>query len=194
VLSPPLPDRYTTVGRRSAAPARPSHPFTPEASMSFNLGVIHDAIADRIPDREMITFRDRRLTWRDVQSRTRRLAHLLRDAGLGCRRERAELAPWESGQDHLGLYLYNGNEYVEGMLGAYKARVAPFNVNYRYVEEELRYLLVDAKARGLLYHAAFAPVLAAVLPDLPGLDVLLQVADDSGNELLPGAVDYEAAL
>ena len=27
------------------------------------------------------------------------------------------------------------------MLGAFKARVAPFNVNYRYVAEELRYLL-----------------------------------------------------
>src|SRR5581483_9969957 len=194
VLSPPLPDRYTTVGRRSAAPARPSHPFTPEASMSFNLGVIHDAIADRIPDREMITFRDRRLTWRDVQSRTRRLAHLLRDAGLGCRRERAELAPWESGQDHLALYLYNGNEYIEGMLGAFKARVAPFNVNYRYVAEELLYVLKAARTRAILYHASFAPLLREVLPKLPAMALLLQVDDGSGEPLLPGAVDYESAL
>jgi fatty-acyl-CoA synthase len=164
------------------------------SDVEFNLALVHEAVAHAVPDRECIVWGDRRLTFADVTDRTRRLATYLHQRGLGVHRERAALQPWESGQDHLGLYLYNGNEYVEGMLGAYKARVAPFNVNYRYVEEELRYLLVDAKARGLVYHAAFAPVLAAVLPDLPGLDVLLQVADDSGNELLPGAVDYEEAL
>ena len=42
------------------------------------------------------------------------------------------------------------------MLGAYKARVAPFNVNYRYVAEELRYLLNDAGARAIVFHSAFA--------------------------------------
>ena len=44
----------------------------------------------------------------------------------------------ESGQDHLGIYLRNGNEYLEAMIGSYRARVAPFNVSYRYVEDELR--------------------------------------------------------
>ena len=37
-------------------------------------------------------------------------------------------------------------------------------------------------------------MLARVLPSLPKLELLLQVADESGNDLLPGAVDYEAAL
>ena len=80
------------------------------------------------------------------------------------------------------------------MVGAWKARAAPFNVNYRYVDEELRYLLADADAKGVIYHAEFAPVLARVLPDLPGLTVLIQVDDGSGHDLLPGAVDYEEAL
>jgi acyl-CoA synthetase (AMP-forming)/AMP-acid ligase II len=80
------------------------------------------------------------------------------------------------------------------MLGCFKARVAPFNVNYRYVDEELRYLLADAGTKGLIYHAEFAPTLARVLPALPELRVLLQVDDGSGEPLLPGAVDYEAAL
>jgi fatty-acyl-CoA synthase len=81
------------------------------------------------------------------------------------------------------------------MLGCYGARVAPFNVNYRYVGEELRYLLNDAMPRGLILHASLAPVLAEVLPTLKTPpDVLLQVADESGNALLPGAVDYEEAL
>jgi len=80
------------------------------------------------------------------------------------------------------------------MIGAYKARVAPFNVNYRYVAEELRYLLNDSQARGVVYHSAFAPTLDEVRGELPHLEVLLQVADDSGNDLLPGAVWYEDAL
>ena len=80
------------------------------------------------------------------------------------------------------------------MLGAYKARVAPFNVNYRYVGEELQYLLNDAKPRAIILHSSLAPTLAEVLPTLPHPEVLLQVADDSGHPLLPGADWYEEAL
>jgi fatty-acyl-CoA synthase len=160
----------------------------------FALGTINEAIADAIPDHEAIVSSTQRLTWRDLQLRTRRLANLMLSVGLGCHRERDTLQRWESGQDHVALYLYNGNEYLEGMLGAYKARVAPFNVNYRYVESELLYLLDDAKTRGIIYHASFAPRLAAVLPKLPPQALLLQVDDGSGEPLLPGAQDYETAL
>ncbi len=163
-------------------------------SERFNLAAIQEAIAEEIPDRECIVYRDRRITWRTFTERTRRLANFLRSRGLGCHRERAALRNWESGQDHLGLYLYNCNEYLEGMLGAYKARVAPFNVNYRYVEDELLYLLDNAEATALVYHARFAPTLANIVPRLPRLRTLIQVADESANPLLPGAVDYEEAL
>ncbi|MFP8874911.1 MAG: AMP-binding protein, partial [Myxococcota bacterium] len=78
--------------------------------------------------------------------------------------------------------------------GAFKARVAPLNVNYRYVEEELLYLLKDSQARAIVYHAEFAPILEKIRSRLPDLEVLLQVSDESGNGLLPGAVEYEAAL
>src|SRR5208283_793950 len=97
-------------------------------SEPLNLGTIHEAIASAIPGREALVFRDRRFTWAEVADRTRRLAAVLRGHGLGCHAERAGLRNWESGQDHVALYLHNGNEYLEGMLGAFKARVAPFNV------------------------------------------------------------------
>jgi acyl-CoA synthetase (AMP-forming)/AMP-acid ligase II len=162
--------------------------------MTFNLATIQEAIAAAVPDRECIVYRDRRISWRTFTDRTRRLANFLRARGLGCRVERSALRNWESGQDHLGLYLHNCNEYLEGMLGAYKARVAPFNVNYRYVEDELLYLLDNAEATALVYHARFAPTLANILPRLPRLTTLLQVADESEHALLPGAIDYEEAL
>jgi 3-oxocholest-4-en-26-oate---CoA ligase len=160
----------------------------------FSVAEVHEAIAATRPDEVCLVFRDRRLTWADVTERTRRFANHLLAAGLGCHTEREHLQGHESGQDHLAIYLHNGNEYLEAMLGSFKARVAPFNVNYRYVAEELRYLLLDSNAAAVVVHSQFAPTLAEVLPDLPNLRVILQVADESGNDLLPGAVWYEDAL
>jgi fatty-acyl-CoA synthase len=162
--------------------------------MDFSLAEVFDAVADAIPDREALVFRERRLSYGALRERSRRLANHLLARGLRVRSERAALAPHESGQDHLALYLYNGNEYAEGMLGAFMGRVAPLNVNYRYVDEELVYLLQNSGARAILYHAEFAPRLARIRDKLPRLELLLQVADESGNALLPGAVDYEEAL
>jgi len=165
--------------------------------MEHNLAAVSEAIAAAHPDAECLVWRDRRLTWSEVTERTRRLANFLLSRGVGGDERttpRSQLQGWETGQDHLALYLTNGNEYLEGMLGAYKARLAPFNVNYRYVEEELAYLLRDSGARAIVYSGAFAATLAAVLPELPDLQVLVQVDDGSGAELLPGAVEYEAAL
>jgi len=164
------------------------------APITIGLAEVHEAISATRPDDACLVFRDRRFTWGEVTERTRRLANALLDRGLGCHTERSDLDGHVSGQDHIGVYLHNGNEYLEVMLGALKARVASFNINYRYVAEELRYLLDDAHARAIVVHSQFAPILAEVLPDLAHLDVILQVPDDSGNDLLPGAVWYEDAL
>ncbi len=162
--------------------------------MDFNLADVIDAIATAVPEREAIVFRDRRITYGQLRDRTNRLANLLLAAGCEVHAERSTIPGWESGQDHLALYLHNGNEYLEGMIGAYKARVAPFNVNYRYVEEELVYLLNDSRAKAIIYHSAFAPRLEAIRAQVPELQILLQVPDASGHDLLPDASWYEEAL
>ncbi len=162
--------------------------------MDFSIVQVFDAVAEAIPEREALLFREHRLTYRALRDRSRRLANHLLSRGLRVRKEREALAGHESGQEHLALYLYNGNEYAEGMLGGFMSRTAPLNVNYRYVEEELVYLLQNSGARAIVYHAEFAQRLQSIRSQLPDLDVLLQVADESGNALLPGAVDYEQAL
>ena len=53
------------------------------------------------------------------------------------------------------MYLYNSTEYVEGMLACVKIRAVPVNVNYRYVEGELRYLFTDADLVALLHQREF---------------------------------------
>ena len=161
--------------------------------VELDVASITEAIAARHPDRPCLVHKDRSWSWGEVHDRTRRLASVLLEAGLGERRATDE--PWESGQDHVALYLHNGPEYLESMLGAWKAGTAPFNVNYRYVADELRYLLEDSGARAIVVHSAFADTLGDVLATLtrpPAL--ILQVDDGSGAELLPGALDYEAAL
>ena len=164
------------------------------ATPLFNLSELFATVARAIPDQTFLVWRDRRLTYAETDSRVDGFAHYLNSVGLGCHTERATLGGHESGQDHLGIYLRNGNEYLEAMTGAYRARVAPFNVSYRYVEDELVYLLTDSGARALIYPSVFAPRVAAIRDRLPALEVLIQVADDSGHELLPGAVDYETIL
>lgn len=161
--------------------------------MELNLAKINEGVADAVGDREAIVFRDRRITYSAFTDRTRRLANFLLDNGLGIRENRASLSPWQSGQDHVGLYLYNGNEYLEGMMGTYKCRAAPFNVNYRYVDEELIYLLNNAKTRALIFHSSLARHVRAIRHQVPTLSLLIQVQDDDAP-MVDGAFEYETIL
>ncbi|MDT5225644.1 MAG: 3-oxocholest-4-en-26-oate---CoA ligase [Mycobacterium sp.] len=166
----------------------------PDTTTQFTIPAVTTAVANAIGDRDLVIQGERRFSYAQILERSNRLANYLHSRGLGCHTERPELAGHEAGQDLLGIDAYNGNEFVESLLGAFAARVAPFNVNFRYVKNELQYLLADAGATALVYHATFAPRVAEILPDLPQLRVLIQIADGSGNELLDGAVDYEDAL
>ncbi len=125
----------------------PSRARYDDVGRQFNLATAFDTLVETLADRECLIWRDRRLTYADVAERSKRLAAYLHGHGLGVRAERTGLAGHESGQDHVALALYNGNEYLESMLGSYGARVAPFNVNYRYVGEELRHTRRDGKPR-----------------------------------------------
>lgn len=162
--------------------------------MEFNIAQVFSAVAAANPDRDCIVFGDRRFTFAQTDERAGRFARALHQWGFGARRERRELAPYESGQSHLGLYLANCNEFLEAMIGAYKARVAPFNVNYRYVADELVYLLGNAGADAVMYHARFGPTLARALKGCDRQPRLIHVDDHSGNDPLPGAMRYEELL
>lgn len=162
--------------------------------MLAHLAHLFHCLAREFPEREALIWRDRVLSYGKLDERSRRFAHALLSFGLGCHRERADLQPWESGQDHVALYMYNCNEYLEAAYGAYYARAVPINVNYRYVEDELLYLFRNSEARAVVYHAAFAPRVRAIRQELPKLQYLIQVADESGEPLLDGAIDYQELL
>src|SRR5436853_6002839 len=150
--------------------------------MQYNLADLWERVVDTVPERESLICGDRRLTYAQADERANRLAHHLAEQGVGP-------------GDHVALYLYNGTEYVEGMLAAFKLRAVPVNVNYRYVEEELRYLLDDADVRAVVFHREFAPKLAAITASLPELHTY--VAVDDGTAAAPAALaalDYDSTL
>src|SRR5258705_13446864 len=146
-----------------------------DSAPQFPVPAAAEAVAAAIGDREFIIQGRRRYTYAQVVDRANRLAAYLHTRGLGCKTERSELAGHEVGQDLLGIYAYNGPEYVEAMLGSWRARVAPFHVNYRYVKNELHYLLADSGATALIYHASFAPPVHHLLRQPPHLPVLLPI-------------------
>ena len=149
--------------------------------MSYDLADLFEAVADAVPDREALIVGDRRLTYSQLDERANRLANHLLACGV---------RPGE----HVGLQLMNGSEYLEGMLAAFKIRAIPINVNFRYVEAELRYLYDNADLVALLYHRQFAPRVAAVAPETPLIERYIVVEDGTDEPPAPGSQRYEDVL
>ena len=149
--------------------------------MSYNLADLFEAVADTVPDRESVIVGERRLTYSQLDERANRLADHLLACGV---------RPGE----HVGLQLMNGTEYLEGMIAAFKIRAIPINVNFRYVEAELRYLFDNADLVALLYHRQFASRVAAVAPEAPLIERFLVVEDGTDEPPAPGSERYEDVL
>jgi acyl-CoA synthetase (AMP-forming)/AMP-acid ligase II len=127
---------------------------TPPAS--YNFADVWEMAADALGDREALVCGSHRRTYAQLEERANRLAHHLTSLGVGV-------------GHHVGLYLENCPEYLEAMIACFKLRAVPINVNYRYVAGELRYLLDNCDAVGVIHGPAHAGVVAEVLPDLPGV-------------------------
>src|SRR5688572_15733333 len=157
----------------------------------WSLPGVLDVVTAAAPDREMLVWTSVRRTFAEVQERTRRLAAFFVGQGLGVQRERAELERWECGQSRVAILLSNGPEYVETMIGAWRARAVPYNVNHHYNAHEVAALLRQIGTHAVVYHRRLAPLLAEA--DLDGR-VLVHVDDGSGVEPLAGSIGYEGAI
>ncbi|MEM9608025.1 MAG: AMP-binding protein [Actinomycetota bacterium] len=140
-----------------------------------NLGSSWELVADRHGDRPALFHGDVTRTWSEFEARAARLAGGFADAGVGP-------------GDNVACALYNGNEYLEAELAAFKLRAAPCNVNYRYVEEELAYLVDNSDAKVVMFDGALAERFDAVRNRLDGVRLWVHV----GDEPTPGwAVGHE---
>ncbi len=130
----------------------------------FNLADLFEVVVDAVPDREALVAGDVRLTFRQLDERANRLAHVLQAAGV-------------SPGDKVAVYAWNRAEWVEAWWAAYKARAVPINVNYRYTGEELHYLLDNCDAKAIVHEAEFTPVLEELLPRLPQVELTLEMGE-----------------
>jgi fatty-acyl-CoA synthase len=148
--------------------------------MEFHFATVWESLTDVLGDRTAVVHGDRRYTWTQYDERAARVAAAYAAAGLGP-------------NSKIGLYLYNGNEYLEAHFGAFKMRGVPVNVNYRYLDDELVYLLDNADAEALVFHSSLGDRVERIRARLPKLRLLLEV-DDGDTGRVGGAVAYESAL
>ncbi|WP_417620809.1 acyl-CoA synthetase [Parasphingorhabdus sp.] len=148
--------------------------------MTWQMADIWENIAAAIPDKPAIIDGAKRYSWAEYDNRAARLAQLLADHGL------------EPGAK-LSIYSYNSAEYMESQFGAFKARVCPVNVNYRYLEAELTHVINNSDSEALIFQAQFAPRVAAIRDQLEKVKLFLEIDDGSG-EHLPDALSYEETL
>lgn len=148
----------------------------------FNIADMYEIVADKVPTRDALVCGDQRTTFGGLEERANQLAHFLASRGV-------------KAGDHVGLYLYNCNEYLEGMLACFKIRAVPINVNYRYVEEELLYIFDNANMVACIHNQEFVPHIAAVKSSAPDLKTFIYVRDESDCDASSiDSVEYETSI
>lgn len=125
---------------------------------------IFEAISDAVPGAPAVSQGDRVVTWADYDDHAARLAALFaeHDLGLGAK---------------VGMFMYNCPEYLVTQYAAFKSRVTPVNVNYRYLDDELAYLLDNADCEALVFHRSLGDRIERIRDRLPDLRLLVAVDD-----------------
>ncbi|MGV0635465.1 acyl-CoA synthetase [Mycolicibacillus trivialis] len=150
--------------------------------VALNIADLAEHTIDAVPDRVALICGDEQLTYAQLEEKANRLAHYLIDQGV-------------KKDDKVGLYCRNRNEIVVAMLGIVKAGAILVNVNFRYVEGELRYLFDNSDMVALVHERQYSDKVANVLPETPNVKTILVIEDGSDLDYSGyGGVEFETAL
>ena len=137
--------------------------------MSFNFGDMIEAVEAAIPaDRIALAHGEQVVSWGELARRSNALARALIERGL---------APGE----RFAFYAYNSADYLIALMACWKARGAHVNVNYRYVADELAYILADSDATVLIYDARLRDAVAAVVDHSPLVRTFVEIGGDGAT-------------
>ncbi|MBI2703660.1 MULTISPECIES: acyl-CoA synthetase [Mycobacterium] len=151
-------------------------------AVALNIADLAEHAIDAVPDRVALICGDEQLTYAQLEEKANRFAHYLMDQGV---RE----------GDKVGLYCRNRIEIVIAMLGIIKAGAILVNVNFRYVEGELRYLFDNSDMVALVHERQYSDRVANVLPDTPNVKTVLVVEDGSDLDYTRyGGVEFYSAI
>jgi acyl-CoA synthetase (AMP-forming)/AMP-acid ligase II len=150
--------------------------------MALNIADLFEHAVDYFGDRVAVACGEQELSYAELEARANKLAHYLGKQGVGR-------------GSHVGLYGLNSVQLIQVLVAIYKLRAVAVNVNYRYGENELRYLFTDADVVALVHDRRYAPLVAAVRPDVPTLRSVVVIDDESDEDFAGyGGVDLEAAV
>ena len=149
--------------------------------MDWNFATAFEVIADTLGDKPALISKQHTRNWTEYDNRAAKIAAVLKEHGL-------------SKDSKVGIYLHNSNEYLESHTGVLKLRACPINVNYRYQEDELVYLLNNADAEAVIFQSNYAERIQGIQDRLEKVKCYIQVQDSSNKQLIPGALDYETIL
>jgi 3-oxocholest-4-en-26-oate---CoA ligase len=134
--------------------------------MGWNYGDILDGVGQAVPaDKPALIHGERVITWADFNRRTNNLARRFLNRGV------------QAG-DKVAFYLRNGPAYSETLAACFKARLTHVNVNYRYVDDELWYILDNSDSRIVVYGSEFADHVRTLRERLPEILLWVEVTED----------------
>jgi len=143
--------------------------------MGWNFGDLLDGCERVLPgDAPALIHGARRVSWAEYGRHSNAVARGFRERG------------GQSG-DKVGLYLRNDPAYMETLGACFKSRLVHVNVNYRYLDDELHYILDNSDAKFVVFDAEFAERVDHVRGRLPKVEAWLQVG---GEALAPFAESY----
>ncbi|RDI65978.1 acyl-CoA synthetase [Nocardia pseudobrasiliensis] len=148
--------------------------------MSNNFADLFEHAVDAMPERLAIVEGERRMTFRQLDTRADALAGHLAAAGFGA-------------GSHIGFQMHNGIETMETLIACFKLRAVPINVNYRYGVEELRYVYDNADLTAVIHHRRYGPAVDRVRAAVPSVRYAM-VVEDGTDERCDGSVPYETAV
>jgi fatty-acyl-CoA synthase len=148
--------------------------------MNLDFASVWEMISDIIPENDALISGDEVISWQDYDLRSSKIATALTNAGL-------------SANSKAGLYLNNSNEYLIGQNAIFKIGGVPVNVNYRYVAEELIYLLDNSDSEAVFYHACYSSRIKEIAESLPNIKAWIEVNDGTESHF-ENAIKYEDLL
>src|SRR3984957_6741648 len=135
-------------------------------AVALNIADLAEHAIDAVPDRVALICGEEQLTYAQLEEKANRLAHYLQEQG-------------GKKADTGGLSCPNRIEIVIAMVGIVKAGAILVNINYRYVEGELRYLFENSDMVALVHERQYSERVANVLPDTPNVKTVLVIDDGS---------------
>ena len=148
--------------------------------MNLDFASVWEMISDIVPDNDALICGDEVVTWKEYDEKSSKIATALTAAGL-------------QANSKAGLYLNNSNEYLIAQNAIFKIGGIPINVNYRYVAEELIYLLDNSDSEAVFYHACYSNRIKEIASSLPNIKAWIEVSDGTESHF-PDALKYEELL